>query len=171
MSFPWCMLCNSVAIFHFIQWNRLQSTWRPSTCNKNLLDHWWQNTVTWLATVPICSALIFFCASEHNKSTVYNCTVVRTINGHNKYGMVLQMYLTIHKYSIATNVIYSNNNYMFWPQGAIIRLYNRILNRLYICGHFEIRWDKISSCIFYYTTRWWPSEAETCICCCCILHL
>jgi hypothetical protein len=65
-----------------------------------------------------------------------NYTIVRTVNEHNKYGMVLQMYLTIHKYSIATNVIYSNNNYMFRPRGAIIRLCNRILNRLYICGHF-----------------------------------
>jgi hypothetical protein len=72
----------------------------------------------------------------HPRCVVNNYTIVHTVNEHNKYGMVLQMYLTIHKHSIATNVIYSNNNYMFRPRGAIIRLCNRILNRLRICGHF-----------------------------------
>jgi hypothetical protein len=53
----------------------------------------------------------------------YNYTIVHTVNEHNIYGTVLQMYLTIHKYSIATNIIYSNNNYIFRPLEAIIRLY------------------------------------------------
>jgi hypothetical protein len=70
-----------------------------------------------------------------NNNNLLHYTVVRTVNEHNKYGMVLQKYLTIHKYSIDTNVIYSNN-YMFRPRGIIIRLCNKILNRLYICGHF-----------------------------------
>jgi hypothetical protein len=65
----------------------------------------------------------------------FHYTIVCTVYERNKYGTALQMYLTIHKYSIATNVIYSNNNYMFWPRVAI-RLCNRILNTLYICGHF-----------------------------------
>jgi hypothetical protein len=52
------------------------------------------------------------------KNVQCDYTIVLTVNEHNIYGMVLQMYLAIHKYSIATNVIYSKNNYMFWPRGG-----------------------------------------------------
>jgi hypothetical protein len=57
---------------------------------------------------------------EDNKEQNWNediYNIVRTVNEHNQYGMVLQMYLTIHKCSIVTNVTYSNNDYMFRPRG------------------------------------------------------
>jgi hypothetical protein len=44
-----------------------------------------------------------------------------------RYYKCIKQYINI---VFGTNVIYINNNYMFRPRGAIIRLCNRILNRL-----------------------------------------
>jgi hypothetical protein len=62
--------------------------------------------------VPGVQNCNYFLKVCHPRCVVNNYTTVRTVNEHNEYGMVLQMYLTIHKYNIATNVIYSNNDYM-----------------------------------------------------------
>jgi hypothetical protein len=61
------------------------------------------------------SSKCFYFKAYHPRCVVSNYTIVRTVNEHINYGMVLQMYLTIHKYSIATNVIYVNI-YMFRPR-------------------------------------------------------
>jgi hypothetical protein len=151
MTGPQCKSSDSAAQNGEIgnwEWAKVWTEWRVSTVRAthiliNCSDTsncggWFLNRFSFIRTATT--------------TTTTNYSIVRTVNDHKKYGMVLQMYLTIHKYNIATNVIYSNNNYMFRPRGAIIRLCNRILNRL---------------CIAYlrsYYTTWWCS-------CCCILHL
>jgi hypothetical protein len=64
-----------------------------------------QESKAFYSELPIWTVASYgVCFQFINIVFLYN--IVRTVNEHIKYGTVLQMYLTIHKYSIATNVIY-----------------------------------------------------------------